>query len=356
MEPVTHFLTGACLARAGFNRKTALATVTMTLAAEASDIDILAYVRGSSFGFAHHRGFTHTVWGIPLVAALTLALVYGVRRLWHKLRPPRAGAPQPRWGLLYLFACIAGYSHLVLDLTNNYGVRLFWPFYNHWFSWDLVYILEPVMLLLLIAALLLPALFGLISSEVGARHKGPRGRGWAVAALCGIVVLWCVRGYEHARAIAALNSLEYQGQVARRVGAMPMMIDPFHWYGLVETDGSYISVSVNSLTPEVDPNGHEITYYKTAQTEALRRAQATYTGRAYMDWAQWPYLEEQQLSDPDGATEVVFRDLRFATVERRTNVLGAYVDLDKRLKVIDEGFLSRHASTERLRGNDDDSR
>ena len=40
MEPVTHFLTGATLARAGFNRKTALATVTMTLAAEAADIDI----------------------------------------------------------------------------------------------------------------------------------------------------------------------------------------------------------------------------------------------------------------------------------------------------------------------------
>ena len=33
MEPVTHFLTGAVLARAGFNRRTAYATLAMTLAA-----------------------------------------------------------------------------------------------------------------------------------------------------------------------------------------------------------------------------------------------------------------------------------------------------------------------------------
>jgi len=43
LEPITHFLTGAALSRAGFNRKTALATLTMTLAAEAPDIDILTY-------------------------------------------------------------------------------------------------------------------------------------------------------------------------------------------------------------------------------------------------------------------------------------------------------------------------
>ena len=34
MEPITHFLTGACMSRAGLNRKTALATLTLTLAAD----------------------------------------------------------------------------------------------------------------------------------------------------------------------------------------------------------------------------------------------------------------------------------------------------------------------------------
>ena len=40
MEPVTHFLTGACIGRAGFNRKTAYATLAAVLAAEAADLDV----------------------------------------------------------------------------------------------------------------------------------------------------------------------------------------------------------------------------------------------------------------------------------------------------------------------------
>ena len=42
MEPVTHLLTGACISRAGLNRTTGLATLTLVLAAEAPDLDGLA--------------------------------------------------------------------------------------------------------------------------------------------------------------------------------------------------------------------------------------------------------------------------------------------------------------------------
>ena len=59
MEPVTHFLTGACMSRAGFNRKTALATLTMVLAAEAADLDVLWAVKGPIAALQHHRGITH---------------------------------------------------------------------------------------------------------------------------------------------------------------------------------------------------------------------------------------------------------------------------------------------------------
>ena len=48
MDPLTHFLTGASLGRSGFNRKTAYATLAMTLAAEAPDLDIFWDLRGRS--------------------------------------------------------------------------------------------------------------------------------------------------------------------------------------------------------------------------------------------------------------------------------------------------------------------
>ena len=93
MEPITHFLTGACLSRAGFNRKTALATATMTLAAEAPDIDILGNFKGPVFGFAHHRGFTHSFLGLVLVQALVVALIYVIWRVrGRKVKDPESAA------------------------------------------------------------------------------------------------------------------------------------------------------------------------------------------------------------------------------------------------------------------------
>ena len=98
----------------------------MTLAAEASDLDVLGRFHGSVFAFAHHRGFTHSFLGLFLVSAVVVGFMYLVWRLrGRKTNDPNL---PPRWGLLFLFAYLAGLSHILLDFTNNYGVRPFWPF------------------------------------------------------------------------------------------------------------------------------------------------------------------------------------------------------------------------------------
>src|SRR5450432_2121238 len=81
MEPITHFLTGACLSRAGFNRKTAYATLAMTLAAEAPDVDILWGLRGPVTALAHHRGITHTLIAAPFVALAVTGAVWALDRM-----------------------------------------------------------------------------------------------------------------------------------------------------------------------------------------------------------------------------------------------------------------------------------
>src|ERR1700723_951892 len=170
------------MGRSGLNRKTALATLTLTLSAEAPDLDVIAgIVRGPAFGFAHHRGFTHSFLGVLLDALVVLGFVYLVWRLRRrKLSDPNL---PPRWGLLYLYACLAGLSHILLDFTNNYGVRPFWPFSEKWYSWDIVFIFEPTMLILLLAGLVLPALFAWAGNSSSAVRSGPRGRLGATLAL-----------------------------------------------------------------------------------------------------------------------------------------------------------------------------
>src|SRR5215469_10027146 len=129
MEPLTHFLTGVCIGRAGLNRKSAYATLAATLAAEAADLDVLWGFAGPVEGLKHHRGITHTFIGAPVVAAVVVGAV-GLLYRWSEGRRQRKDEalghePKPRpapmhWGWLYLTALIAALSHLLLDWTNNY--------------------------------------------------------------------------------------------------------------------------------------------------------------------------------------------------------------------------------------------
>ena len=341
MEPITHFLTGACLGRAGFNRKTALATATMTLAAEAPDIDVVGNLKDPVFGFAHHRGFTHSFLGIALVSAAVVGLVYVVWRLrGRKTKDPNL---PPRWGLLFLLAYLRGPpSHILLDYTNNYGVRPFWPFLEKWYSWDIVFIVEPVILVLLIGGLTLPALFALINEEVGVRQKGPRGRLAATVALIGVVGLWGVRDYEHRRAINAMESRTYESADPIRVSAYPFWWNPFRWSGVAETQNLFASMLVDSLAPDVDPDGQMQIHYKPEETPTTLAAKKSYLGRVFLDWAEYPVVETEHIDTPPGGYIVRFQDLRFVYPNRGGRTpLSCAVELDENLNVVRESFGSR---------------
>lgn len=336
MEPITHFLTGACMGRAGLNRKTALATATVTLAAEAPDLDVLGEFRGRVFGFAHHRGFTHSFLGIALVSAVVVGFVYMIWRL--RGRKLNAANLPPRWGLLFGFAYLAGLSHILLDFTNNYGVRPFWPFSEKWYSWDIVFIADPIILLLLLCGLVLPVFFSFIDREIGVHRKQPAGRWGAALALIGIVALWGVRDNEHRRAVNALEARTYESADPVRTSAFPLWWTPFRWVGVVETQNFFATTMVDSSTPDVDPNGDMQILYKPEETPVTLAAKRSYLGRVYLDWAQYPITETEPLSDDQGYI-VRFHDLRFQQPGRAgRSVLAANVELDRNLKVVKEYF------------------
>jgi len=333
LEPITHFLTGGCMGRAGLNRKTALATATVTLAAEAPDLDVLGRLHGPVFGFEHHRGFTHSFLGLVLVAALVTGLMYMIWRLrGRKIKDPNL---PPRWGLLFGFAYLAGLSHLLLDFTNNYGVRPFWPFSETWYSWDIVFIFEPVLFAMLLLGLVLPGFFSLIRSEIGARQPGPAGRLAASLALVGMVLLWGVRDCEHRRAVAALDARMYDGAEPLRVSAYPAWNNPFRWYGVVETPDFFALAPVDSSAPEI---GRMEILYKPEETPVTLAAKRSYLGRTYLDWAQYPFTVTEALDS--GGYMVEFEDLRFANAWRGSGrkPLSAAVELDRNLKVTAEVF------------------
>jgi inner membrane protein len=263
---------------------------------------------------------------------------------WQYRREKPTPAKTPRWGLLLLFGWIAVLSHILLDFTNNYGVRPFSPFYPHWYSWDIVFIVEPVLLGMLIAALVLPRLVGLIHEEIGVRDRGPRGRVAAILALTGMVLLWGIRDYEHRHAIAAMQARTYNGAEPLRVSAFPYWVNPFRWVGVVETRDFFESMHVDSLAPEVDPDNQAQVRYKPPETPVTLAAKKSLLGRVYLDWAKYPITDTERLDSPGGGYVVHFFDLRFLYPERKSRPLGAAVVLDNHLRVLYEGMRIRRTA------------
>jgi len=338
MEPLTHFFTGACMGRAGFNRKTAYATLAATLAAEAADIDVFWGLRGPVEALKHHRGITHAFIGVPVVAAATVGLVWLLHR-WNESRRleklgklnPAPGEPLPRrleprpvhWGWLYLTCFIAALSHILLDWTNSYGVRPFFPFNPRWYSGSLVFIAEPILWALFAMAFIFPWLFGLADREIGARRVRFRGRGWAIFALAGMVALWVWRWVEQSQARAMLNNTQVASAPVLRTAVEPYPINPFRWHAILDTRDFYQIAEVNTFASSIDSDPQTDVLYKPENTPAVEAARRTFLGRVYLDWASWPVVRDlgqqpiegvppPQLAPNRTWTTVEFTDLRFA--------------------------------------------
>ena len=324
MEPVTHLLTGACLSRAlGFPRRARHATLACVLAAELPDADYVYRLGGPITYFQHHRGWTHALWSLPLQAVIVVTLMFAwkyARSAWKKRGSRRSKEVPWRPGLLFLMTLLALLTHLLLDWTNNYGIRPFAPFNPRWYSADLVFIVEPVLLLALSAALLLPLLFSLSDSEMGIRRPRFRGQGLAAAALAVMVALWVWRYNLHSTAVALAANTEFPGGPPLHISANPYPVNPYRWHIVVETPNNFSTGTID--TRETLMQMDQVPTPKPETTLATLAAKHSRLGQVYLDWSKYPVVEDigtaaeihpnLDLTPTEAQDSIVrFRDLRF---------------------------------------------
>jgi inner membrane protein len=361
MEPVTHFMTGACLSRAGFNRTTAYATLAMTLAAEAPDLDVLWGIGGPVAAFQHHRGWTHTLIGTPFVATAVVLLIFALDR-WLRRRAMSRERLPVRWGMLWACAWIATLSHILLDYTNNYGVRPFFPFNPRWYAGGIVFIFEPVLFAALLLALVMPWLLSLADHEMGARSQQFRGRGWAIFALLVMVGLWGWRAVEqHSAKRMLLNDEAAQdggpAQVTR-VALSPYPVNPYRWQAVVETPEYFRVAEIDLRNGSLVSDPQTDIFHKQPETPATLAAKNSWLGHVYLDWSQFPLVEEAGTGlteQGEPATLVRFRDLRFDYdtmifhSHDKTTPLGAtaYVNAANQVVQTQMGERIQHDGSER---------
>jgi membrane-bound metal-dependent hydrolase YbcI (DUF457 family) len=151
LDNITHTLAGLTVVRAGLGRRTPGAMAAMIIASNAPDLDIVSAFTGGAVPYLEaHRGPTHGVLGIALLAIATAVVVAIVQRIGPRMMDSeRRGSLKSLAGI----ALAGTVLHVLMDLPTSYGTRIFSPFSDTWFAFDWLPIVDIYLWGLLIAAI-----------------------------------------------------------------------------------------------------------------------------------------------------------------------------------------------------------
>ncbi len=344
MDNITHSLLGAALSHAGLNRVLAVCdsgevssrlavanlgpvkaavgdpcrraiTAIMILAANLPDLDV-ATLRAPLLYLEHHRGYTHTYWGI---AVLALLLPLPFLKWNHAIR----SNPAPvRNKYLYLagISLLGTASHLFLDFTNSYGVRPLRPLSQRWVYGDFIPIIDPWIYLILGSSLFL-------ANQMARRRLTKVAQRLVLSSLfllCGYYLL-CWQAHRTALNLLRSEIAAGQCRVADpvRVAAIPVAGAPFRWTFFIESVDQYYSGQLQ-LADGAVTGLHSVS--KNLAGLSFRRAGETCAGKAILRFARFPVLELGERAD---GYVVNLRDLRFAPLPQRIGFASVSIYFDR---------------------------
>jgi inner membrane protein len=319
MDNLTHSLVGLMLARSTPSRDKYL-PATVVIAANIPDVDIVAGLNGALSYIQYHRAYTHALIFAPVMALIPPLIMWAAVRARISLR-------------VYLWSLVAVFSHLLLDWTNAYGIRLFLPFSSRWLRLDQTDVVDPWILVILLLAVAAPAFSRLVSSEIGARSgRGPV-RGWAWFALLVVFAYESARYVAHDRALGVMNARLFNGEIADRLTAIPNRFNPFRWRGIAQ-GYDFVSIVPLDLNQPFDPSAGRI-YYPSGASPAIEAARGTRPFEVFRKFSQVQFWKVTPLPD---AARVELIDLRFGTPDRPGFEAEALVDASGHVRDAQFGF------------------
>jgi len=294
MDPLTHAISGAALARAFPKHPLPPSQVwLLILLAMAPDSDIVLRLFSDVIYLQHHRGLTHSLLMLPLWGWLVLSL--SSRRMQQNPAMPK----------LIVLALLL---HICLDLITTFGTMIFAPFSDQRTSLDLLFIIDPMFS----ACLLVPLLAGLVWKQ---QTRFLSMLGFAIA--LSYLGLAC---YNQQQGIELVRKA-HPGAIAYH--ALPMAFSPFHWQLIAEYPDYYARSAVNlkpgfpGLRPLFDDafvsslistnisSPDHISWQKLPAMHTLKNAEQL-PGMAFYAWfARYPVLLKQDKQSVD------FGDLAF---------------------------------------------
>lgn len=328
MDPLTHGLASYALKRAAFPKIARSATLAVVLAGIIADLDSLSRYFGPSAFLTFYRNQCHS-----LLAAIFFSMLVALAVLSRK---PRLAGKPASFLAIFAPALAAAVLHLLMDVCQSDGVALLWPFSTRRFAMDLAARLDLWILGILLAGILLPQLSGLVTEEIGARSKGPRGRVGAFLALAAMILYLGVRLVLHANALAAMETRTYRGESPRRMAAFAESASPFRWHGIVETERALHDVEVTvGPAASFDPDSG-IASYKPEPSPALDSARNAATAHRFLQVARFPKASVEKT--PEGY-HVILRSFPYARGANSGSRVEALIDTDLSGKVLSEQLV-----------------
>jgi len=325
MDIATHALTSLALARGFFPRRGWPVVAGMLIAGTLADVDLLSVFFGPAAYLAAHRTYTHSILGTLVIIGIAAAIAAS----FDKMKATRLAT-------ILAATSAAAVAHVALDLCQSGGETLLWPLRSTRFAADYLPSIDPWILALLIAGILLPELFHLVSSEIGAKSKTPYGRNGALIALGLIVVYVSARGVLHADALASLDTHSYRGETPRRLGAFPDTLSLFTWHGIAETQSLICLAEVPVRSGKLFDAETANCQHKPEFSAALDLAQKTTVAQEFLRTARFPRATVEKTQD---GYEVVIRSLREIVEGETSHGVAARIVLDAQPRVLREELV-----------------
>lgn len=353
MDVVTHGLASVAVARAFFPRAGKVALFCTILSGIAAEADWVSAYGGASAFLGWHRTSFHSIVAAILMPIVVVIIFAFLAHRWGGILIPLGTLPagesipeDPAAARIFIFRRFFAYIlgapfcaallHIAMDACQSDGVALFWPFSSKRIAADWLPSLDPWILVILVGAVALPELLHLVSSEIGAKSKKPRGQTGAVVGLALLVVYIGVRATLHSNALAMMQSRNFHGETPRRTAAFPETLSLVTWHGIVETERSLNEVTVDTTGGgSFDPDT-SLRVFKPEPSPELDAARQTEAAARFLRTARFP---KATVEKTDKGYVVLLRDLRFAATAETQHEIVAIIHLDEAARVTSEELI-----------------
>jgi inner membrane protein len=340
MDTITHTLAGAVIAKAIHDEKIGKwGTIAGLAMGFFPDSDFILGLFNRQFYLEYHRDFTHSLLLIPLYALFFSWLFVKISRRHYF------------WSFFKVCLPVL-FSHAILDLLTSYGTMILSPFFEHRFSWDLVFIIDLVFSGIVF--------FPLVVSVFWKDKAQWVCRGSLIGLTLYILFCWV----QHHQAIELAEAFgKNLDEEVIQVASLPQPVSPYRWANYVETKDKVYQGFVNltlkeppqplSRRAESRSNFFNLleklrslyqspgkvcyqSYQKLQDSPWVKKALSTEGVKFYYWFAQFPVVKS--VHSQDGKHRVEFMDVRFLTPGIRLPFVY-YVEFDDSGKIQSEGFL-----------------